>query len=336
MEQLKKYIFETLGIVVQPEQISKQQLGGLPMYIGETYVLYKLVLFNQALLLAEPRQTEYFSILKAGKQLDLLKKAFDRKVVLMLAEMTAFNRKRLIGKGINFIVPGKQLYLPDLLMDLKENFTNKKAKPKTKTLLPSAQLLLIYHILGRDEKGRLEEHSFKEIAGITGYTAMAITKAIDNLKYHQFIEVSGEREKSIRFLKERNLLWDDAIHRNLLINPVLKQVYIDEKHKDLLMLRSNESALPEYTDMNASRQEFYAIDKNVFYGLQKKQALINANENEGRYCLEIWKYNPETLAGEVQNNAAVVDPLSLYLSLKGSHDERIQMALEQIMEHFIW
>jgi hypothetical protein len=117
---------------------------------------------------------------------------------------------------------------------------------------------------------------------------------------------------------------------------VLKQVYIDEKPKGLLMLRSNESALPEYSDMNASRQEFYAIDKNIFYGLQKKQALINANENEGRYCLEVWKYNPETLAGELQNKTAVVDPLSLYLSLKDSHDERIEMALEQVMEQFIW
>jgi len=32
----------------------------------------------------------------------------------------------------------------------------------------------------------------------------------------------------------------------------------------------------------------------------------------------------------------VVDPLSLYLSLKEGRDERVEMALEQIIKKFIW
>jgi hypothetical protein len=39
---------------------------------------------------------------------------------------------------------------------------------------------------------------------------------------------------------------------------------------------------------------------------------------------------------ELPNDMAVVDPLSLYLSVKESRDERIEMALEQILEKFIW
>jgi hypothetical protein len=33
---------------------------------------------------------------------------------------------------------------------------------------------------------------------------------------------------------------------------------------------------------------------------------------------------------------AVVDPLSLYLSVKDSRDERIEMALDQILKKYIW
>jgi hypothetical protein len=33
---------------------------------------------------------------------------------------------------------------------------------------------------------------------------------------------------------------------------------------------------------------------------------------------------------------ANVDPLSLYLSLKDNPDERIEMALEQIINKYIW
>jgi len=335
MKQLEQYIYEILGTEIQTEPTAKEQLNSLPMYISETYRLYNFVLFNQFLLLVEPKQADSFSILQIEKHFDLLKRTFAKKVILLLPEITAVNRKRLIEKGINFIVPGKQIYLPELLLDLRENFSNPKLKRKIEKLLPSAQFLLIYHIIHRNDTWQLEEHSFKEIAKKTGYTAMAITKAVNNLKYHELIEITGEKEKQIRFISDRHELWQNAEHRNLLVNPVLKQVYVDNKINNFMLL-SNASALTEYSDMNPSRQKFYALEKNRFYGLQKNNLLSNANDHEGEYCLEIWKYSPETLVGEQPNNAPVVDPFSLYLSLKESKDERIEMALEQLIDKVLW
>jgi len=49
----------------------------------------------------------------------------------------------------------------------------------------------------------------------------------------------------------------------------------------------------------------------------------------------VWKYNPELLIGELLSSASVVDPLSLYLSVQDKKDERIEMALEQILEIYI-
>ena len=68
---------------------------------------------------------------------------------------------------------------------------------------------------------------------------------------------------------------------------------------------------------------------------QKNNGLINANNREGKYAIEVWKYNPKTLVEDVFNENSVVDPLSLYLSLKDNQDERIEMALEQIIEKYI-
>ena len=113
-------------------------------------------------------------------------------------------------------------------------------------------------------------------------------------------------------------------------------MYVDEKPKDLFLLQSNTSALPKYTDLNPSRQEYYAIEKNVFYSLQKSKALVNPNAYEGRYALEVWKYNPLALVDKLPNDGIVVDPLSLYLSMQDNRDERIEMALDQIIENFIW
>lgn len=327
---------ETLGIQPTVAPIAKSYMDRLPMYIHETFKLYRTNLFNTEIILAELKNEEELSIQQTQKQVQQVKNQFNQKVVVILENVQAYNRKRLIEKGINFIVPGKQLYMPDLLIDLRESYVNPKAKPKNETLLPSAQFLLIYHIIHRNQQWKLEEYPFKEIAKKLRYTPMAITNAIDNLRHHELIEVEGEKEKFIRFSHERHELWNIAMERKLLANPVLKTVFVDEKPKNLFLLRCNASALPEYTDLNPSRQEYFAIEKTVFYGLQKSNALVNPNEYEGRYALEVWKYNPLTLVDELPNDMAVVDPLSLYLSVKASRDERIEMALDQIIEKFIW
>lgn len=336
MKQTLRYIQEALGIQATISPLAKSYLDRLPLFITETYKLHKTMLFNVEIVLAELKSKEALSIQQTEKQLQQIKNVLQMKVAIVLENVPAYNRKRLIEKGINFIVPNKQLYLPDMLVDLKESFTNPKAKQKTEKLLPSAQFLLIYHIIHRNENWKLEDYPFKELARKLNYTPMAITNAIDNLKYNDLLEVTGEKEKFIRFRSNRSELWNIAHQQNLLVNPVLKTIFVDEKPKDIFLLQSNASALPEYTDLNPSRQEYFAIEKTVFYSLQKSNFLANPNEHEGRYALEIWKYNPLTLVGELPNDLPVVDPLSLYLSVKDSRDERVEMALEQIIEKFIW
>jgi hypothetical protein len=336
MKKTLRYIEETMGIQPTATPLAKSYLERLPIYIHETFKLYSINLFNTGIILAELKNEDELSIQQTEKQVQQIKNLLNVKVVVVLENIQAYNRKRLIEKGINFIVPGKQLYMPDMLIDLRESFVHPKVKQKNETLLPSAQFILIYHIIHRNQQWKLEEHPFKEIAQKLAYTPMAITNAIDNLKYHELIEVEGEKEKFIRFRYDRHKLWNIAHQQNILVNPVIKTVYVDEKPESLFLLQSNASALPEYTDLNPSRQEYFAIEKTVFYGLQKSNALVNMNEYEGRYALEVWKYNPLTLVDELPNDRAVVDPLSLYLSVKESRDERIEMALEQILEKFIW
>ncbi len=336
MKQAIHYINQTLGTNATSLPIQKDGLGKLPMFINEAYRLYETVLFGRELILVELRNNDDFGILQLEKHCQLLKSTFNKKIVIVIPALAAYNRKRLIEKGINFIVPEKQLFLPELLIDLRESYANPRAKQKNEKLLPSAQVLAIYQIIHRYNNWKLEQHSFKEIAIKLHYTPMAITNAIDNLKYHDIVDVEGDKEKYVKFKFERHELWNYLLHNNLLVNPVLKTVFVDELPQGINRLMCNASALPEYTSLNPSKQQYYAIEKTVFYGLQKSIALINANDYEGRFALEVWKYNPYTLIEEMNNDDFVVDPLSLYLSLKDSHDERVEMGLEQIIDNFIW
>lgn len=87
--------------------------------------------------------------------------------------------------------------------------------------------------------------------------------------------------------------------------------------------------------MNESKLKHYAIDRGNFFKFRKTGQLQNLNDYEGNYCLEVWKYSPVALTRGItkKNN---VDPLSLYLSLKDKKDERIEMALENIIKNYIW
>lgn len=336
MKQLQQYIMEVLGVEIQNEVINKTELGMFPLYLNETYRLYNARMFNHEFILAENRNPEEFSILHTEKHFKLIKDAFNKIVVLFSQEMSSLNRKRLIEKGINFIVPKKQLFLPDLLIDLREGFRKDKYAAKKEVLMPSAQFIVLYRILHHRDKPRIEDMSFKELAKKLNYTPMAITYAAETLMFHEICTIVGEKEKYLRFNLDTYEMWGDLVNRKLLATPVIKKVFVDKIDGDPHLPYSNASALPEYTNMNPSRQQYLAIEKKAFYALKNIGALHNMNEVEGSLCLEVWKYNPKVLVGKLPNDLPVVDPLSLYLSLKDSMDERTEMALEQLIDSIQW
>jgi hypothetical protein len=336
LNRLDGYLKDTLGINAQAAPFSKEQLKVLPLYVSESYRFYDADLFGRPLILVEPVESSEIDPQRTEKVVELLKATFNKNSALLLDELPAYARKRLINRGIGFIVPGKQLFLPQWMIDLRERAQYKPVVRRQESLLPSAQFLVIYHILDRSKEGKLEGQSLKKIAAKFGYTPMGITKAVENLQHFDLVDVAKGKEKCIHFRLQRQELWRTLEKENLFINPVLKRVYVDERPKKIFMLESNASALPAYTDMNPVNVEYYAIGRRQFYEMREKKLLMNANEQNGPYCLEVWKYDPLPLVERLANDQQVVDPLSLYLSLKDMQDERIQLALEQITNKYIW
>lgn len=336
MKLLQQYIMKLLGVELQYRAIGKNELGQMPYYIGATYRFYEVNLLNLSFILVEKQNPAEFSIRQTEIHFKLIREAFNKKVALLAGEMTSLNRRRLAEKGINFVVPGKQLFLPDFLIDLREDFKVPKTTEKSETLLPSAQVIVLHRILFRDKAENLEGLTFKKIAAKLDYTPMAITFAAENLKQNELCEITGEKEKYLKFNLEIPEMWHELEKRKLLSDPVIKRVFVDEIAGDPKLLMSGNSALPEYSDMNPSRQLNLAIKKSEYYRLDREKALVNPNQLEGHQCLEVWKYDPLVLASDLNNKRPVVDPLSLYLSFGNNLDERTEAALEQIIEKYIW
>lgn len=329
MNELIAYIENGLGLPVTVDKAPKESLGKLPFYIRNAFRFTNATLMNHPVVFLHLTDPDEPAAGQVERQLETIREKLHKIPVLIADDISAITRRRLIEKRVNFIVPGKQLFLPALLLDFTEQF--RKVKDQTKTLTPSAQVILLYHILKRFEK--LAELPLKDIARKLKYTGAGITKAAENLRLHNLCQIKGSKEKYIHFSMPIPELWGTALP--LLTTPVIKRVYVDKLPATAYFMNSNTSALPEYSEMVESRQQFLAIDKRVYYNIERKNELVNPNPYDGRYCLEVWKYNPAILAEEVTENSNV-DPLSLYLTLKDHNDERIQMAMEKIISYFIW
>lgn len=95
------------------------------------------------------------------------------------------------------------------------------------------------------------------------------------------------------------------------------------------------SALARYSQLTDPPIPVYAVGATQ---LKKTGIEIPAEVPEplpGGCQVQVWTYTP-TLAGAKSRDKNTVDPLSLSLSLEESTDERIQIALEELREHFPW
>ena len=329
MNRLKDYIARVLGWTLRISDVRKQDLDRLPFHINAAFRFHQARMLDRDVIIAEATDESFGTTKQVATQFQIVRKILEKPVVLLATTVPAFTRRRLIEKGVDFIVPDKQLFLPSLLIDLRETF--QKPNVQTGRMLPSAQAIVLYKILNRSEN--IEQLSFKELAKRLQYTPMAITKAARNLAYHQLCEVSGRKAKYLHFHLTIPELWKRA--SPLFVTPASERMYMDVLPRGLSFLKSNLSALPDYSEVSESGQEYVALYKRLFHGLRSKNVLVDVNDREGRYCVELWKYDPQILTGALSAGRSI-DPLSLYLSLRGNKDDRVEAALDDIIRRHIW
>lgn len=114
----------------------------MPLYIASEYEIQLVKLYGHDFLLVDVKSD--FTTGRLKKYLDTIGAKLDTKGIAVIAQLEAYKRIRLIEKRIPFIIPGKQMYLPDLLIDLKEFGNKPKGLPAT--MRPATQFLLLYHL----------------------------------------------------------------------------------------------------------------------------------------------------------------------------------------------
>lgn len=329
---LKAYLAPILG--ASPE-LRPLQARGLPLFLRNRFSFYRTELLGQPWTLAmEDESWDTGSAGEYEKQAELLQPHFEAPVVFILKEIASNSRNRMVQKGISFIVPGTQAFLPGALVDLRERFPRPSQKGRT-SLSPTAQLTVLYHL----ERESLSNLPLKSIAEKLHCSAMMLSKVKDELEETGICEVERiGRSMALKFPAANRDLWDLA--KNRLTSPVKKTRWVQwtrEPGYPVLLagksaLLSGISALSRRTMLSDDRLPTYAFGPKMLESYLEQGIVIGCRDSDQATAkMEVWSYEPKLLG----DNEAV-DPLSLYLSLRDNADERVQQQLERIMEQVPW
>lgn len=302
----------------------------LPHFILDRYAIWQGSLNGRTLLLMAIRE-----ILPPGsgataqylKHRDLVQRELGADLVLLLLDRAPNAiRRQMVDRKIGFIASGAQLYVPEAFLDLRER-APAFAIASAASISPTTQFLLLAIMQGRD----LGDLNLTELADDLGVSIMSISRTLDELEALQLAKAHHVgRQRRLHMLLRGQKLWG-AVQAQLQ-SPVRKVRVVYAQDGEKIGPLAGTSALARYTMLAPPRTETRAILAASWKSLAAADTLRPATAfDDERIEVQTWTYDPRILARN-----GVIDPLSLYLSVRGSPDERVAQAAEELLERFEW
>ncbi|NLH49298.1 MAG: hypothetical protein GX444_11950 [Myxococcales bacterium] len=321
---LERYLKEVLGI--QIAVAPWRESGRLPAFLRDQYLFFQTTIDGQPCLLMKDRAKAELSPATVRKHMALVLEKWNADIIYVRDRVTSYNRKRLIEQKIPFIVPGNQMYLPMLGIDLREHF--RKLRLPTPTLTPATQALIVHVLLMRHTVQRLTP---TQAATELSYTPMTMTRVFDEIESASLLAmVVDGRQRCLLVPGDLKELWEKALP--FLRSPIRKRIYVSLMTNEPPGPFAGLSALARYSDLAEPNRPIFAVSRERWKTLKQKRQvrelpIAEADATE----IEVWNYSPHR-----SSVSQIVDRFSLYLSLKDNPDERVEAALDQMMRGVQW
>ena len=306
-----EYLNKVLGVKVIYKDV---EFKHLPNFIATRYRLQLVSMNEQKIIFLYPKtELEQIEVLK--KHIARIQKNENLPVVLVLKELSFRQREYLIREKIPFVADGKQIYLPFMAVYLQERCSAEKI-PREE-ILPSAQMLLLHFVYGG-----AQELSTSQAAKDLELTPTSISRASRQLEEMGLLHIRKVGvQRIMRSEESPKTLFQKAGDK--LLNPIKRTVYIPKKYVGTDLLESGYSALAEYSMLNEPNVRSYAAERIS----QWKDFTTNSLQNSKvQVAVEMWRYNPRKLS-----TRNTVDELSLALTLREDADERVEEAVEEML-----
>ena len=325
------YMLKNLGLELRPEPWEKT--GKIPFFLRELYIFYAISLLGKLCVLAIEKEGNKLTPAAIKKHCLQIQELFGSPCIYLAEDISYHNRQRLIKHGVPFVIPGRQIHLPVLGVDWLERYDHHQ-KHRTvcgKQLSPSSQVIVIYSIIFHEFK-----YTIQEILKILDYSSMTITRALNELEHFDIGKtVKKGTKREISLIGNAHKLWQQALP--FLQNPVVKRVWLQLNAQEINMIKTlgtlaGLSALEQISMLSAPSVPIYALSLQAWRSSELSKSAEQLPNSEGADIeLEIWSYDPRLFAKDGR-----VDSFSLWLSLQGSGDERIEKMVEKVLQEVRW
>ncbi len=322
-----QYLTHVLGPGIVGEA-GRPSLIGLPYFLPEAYDLTLVELHRQKILLACAKNPQALPGRQTSRHVQQLSEHLQVPVIVAVPHLTPGERKQLITNGLAFVVPGSQLYAPQLGMILSGRFPAPNERGKA-LLSPATQAMLIGFLLRHPAAEHWQPSADAEALG---YTAMTATRAVRELLQFQLFGLALRgRAKHLKMEMTRRQLWDKV--QPHLGSPVQRTLWTyDPRVLQMPDARAaGLSALAQHTLLDAPPAPVVAMTAGVAAQARREGIVFEPRKVADAIEVQIWRY-PPTLEPESRH----ADRLSVWLSLKEETDPRIQMALEEVDQALPW
>lgn len=322
-----RYIDQVAGYGPSLIPMTGKATSKVPVFLMELYDLFRITLFERKLVLAIAKDHEDgFTPTEYAGHAEQLRDALGEIVALVLPHVAAYDRNRLVKQGVAFLVPERQLFLPQLLVDLRDYYPRKK-RAAGDTLSYPAQVIVLYHLL----KDPVEPYSLRELANRLGYSPMTMSNAGDELCILGLCDTATVgRQRNLHFKTQGRALWERALP--VLRTPVRTRRWICANPAGASAVHAGMTALAAYTQIGDDPLSTYAMRDSEYRKKLETGDLAGCHSpDEAKAEIEAWFYDPALLA---DNSRA--DRLSLFLTFRNSPDERVAKALRELIEGVRW
>ena len=125
MEKVKQYLTEYIDERAEIRECPEGITNSMPLVLKAAFDWYELTIMGEKVLLLKPVQKQ--TVYRLKNWTEQIEKSCGMNTILLMEDATPYMIKKMLSDRMAFVIPGKQISIPFLIMMIK---TEKKREHK--------------------------------------------------------------------------------------------------------------------------------------------------------------------------------------------------------------
>lgn len=294
----------------------------LPLAYRNKFNLYHLTINCVECLIVEP--VEQINLSQIRRQYQVIKRSTGLQSAFYLQQLTYYAKGILIREGIPFIWVDHFIYLPFMGIILNSAADREVKSIRSISFLTQKMLLISLYESWTDV-------TVTRASQKLAVSKMSATRCFDEISalHLPFLEKKG-RSRLYSADPNKENMW--SVIQPVMRNPLIRTFYLCEVPDSNNYLRSGYSALSDYSMLEDNVFPTYALTKDALSQFRKNQYAECLSEEQPLSIVQELGYQIPFLDGKD------IDPLSvsLIISQKDREDPRVDKAIDEMLENYVW